>query len=113
MLSKDFSIAVMVSNGKKSAAWFRKLGFETSTEIEHWVTAWQKGAKWKLHLCEGELEPGNTGIAFYTDDVKKIVAEMKKKGATFSMDYTKTEWGENAQVKDPDGNLYWILKGSP
>jgi predicted enzyme related to lactoylglutathione lyase len=104
----------MVSDGKKSAAWFRqKLGFEASTEIEHWVTVWQKGAQWKLHLCEGELEPGNTGIAFYTDDVKKTVAELKKKGATFSMDYTKTEWGENAQVKDPDGNLFSILKGSP
>jgi predicted enzyme related to lactoylglutathione lyase len=114
MLSKEISIAVMVSDGKKSEAWYRKaLGFQTSTEDEHWVTAWPKGAQWKLHLCEGELEPGNTGIALYTDDVKGTVAELKKKGATFAMDYTKTEWGENAQVKDPDGNIIWISKGSP
>jgi len=113
MLSKDFSVAVMVSDAKKSAAWYKKLGFETSIEDEHWVTAWPKGAQWKLHLCEGELEPGNTGIAFYTDDVKATVAELKKKGATFAMDYTKSQWGENAQVKDPDGNLFWITKGRP
>jgi uncharacterized glyoxalase superfamily protein PhnB len=114
MLSKDLSVAVMVSDGKKAAAWYKqKLGMETSTEDGHWVTAWTKGASWKLHLCEGTPEPGNTGIAFYAEDVKKTVAELKKKGATFSIDYTKTKWGENAQVEDPDGNLLWIFKGSP
>lgn len=61
MLSKTFSVAVMVSSAKKSARWYKsKLGFNVSTEMEHWVTAWPKGATWKLHLCEGKLEPGNT-----------------------------------------------------
>jgi predicted enzyme related to lactoylglutathione lyase len=114
MLSNDFSVAVMVSDGKKSAAWYRdRLGFEVSTDDEHWVTAWPKGAGWKLHLCEGKLEPGNTGISFYSEDVKKTVDDLKKRGAKFSMDYTKSEWGEMAQLKDPDGNLIWISKGSP
>lgn len=113
MFSKSFSVAVMVSDGKKSAKWYKeKLGFETSTEIEHWVTAWPKGASWKLHLCKGKLEPGNTGIGFYTDDVEKVVAALKKKGVKFSMDYTKTEWGEMAQFDDPDGNVFWISKGT-
>jgi len=113
MFSKEFSVAVMVSDAKKSAAWYKeKLGFETSVE-SHWVTAWQKGANWKLHLCEGDLEPGNTGIAIYTDDVKATVADLKKKGAKLGMDYTKTQWGEMAQVKDPDGNLIWIQAGGP
>jgi catechol 2,3-dioxygenase-like lactoylglutathione lyase family enzyme len=113
MLSKDFSIAVMVSDAKKSAAWYKKtLGFETSIE-DHWVTAGPKGADWRLHLCEGDLEPGNSGIAFYAADVKATVDELKKKGTTFAKGYTKTEWGENAQIKDPDGNIIWIFKGSP
>lgn len=113
MLSKEFSVAVMVSDAKKSAAWYaEKLGFQKSVE-DHWVTVWPKGANAKLHLCEGELEPGNTGIGFYSDDLKKDVADLKKKGVKFAMDYTKTEWGEMAQVKDLDGNLVWILAGGP
>jgi predicted enzyme related to lactoylglutathione lyase len=113
MLSKEFSIAIMVSDAEKAAAWYKEnLGFETSAE-DHWVTAAPKGSSWKLHLCEGELEPGNTGIGFYTDDLQQTVADLKKKGVTFAMDYTKSEWGEVAQFTDPDGNIIWISKGSP
>jgi uncharacterized glyoxalase superfamily protein PhnB len=113
MLSKSATTAVMVSNGKKAAKWYSdKLGFETSAE-DHWVTVWIKGANWKLHLCEGDLEPGNTGVSFYSDDVAQTVKDLKKKGVKFSQDYTKTEWGENAQFDDPDGNVFWIIKGSP
>lgn len=113
MLSKSFSVAVMVSDAKKSAKWYKsKLGFASSVE-GHWVTVWPKGATWKIHLCEGEIEPGNTGIGLYSDNVEKTVASLKKKGVTFSQDYTKTEWGELAKFDDPDGNVFWINKGSP
>jgi uncharacterized glyoxalase superfamily protein PhnB len=113
MISKEFSVAVMVSDGKKAAAWYAdKLGFETSIE-DHWVVAWPKGANWRLHLCEGKLEPGNTGIGLYSSDLKSTVAELKKKGVKFATDYTKTEWGEISQFKDPDGNIIWISGGGP
>ena len=113
MISKDFSVAIMVSDAKKSARWYKeKLGFETSLE-DHWVTAWAKGADWKLHLCEGELEPGNTGIGLYSEDLKKTVEDLKKKGVKFPKDYKKTEWGEMATLEDPDGNTFTALQGSP
>lgn len=113
MITKDVSIAVMVSDAKKSAKWYAdKLGFETSID-DHWVTASPKGANWKLHLCEGDLEPGNTGIAVYTEDLKGTLAEFKKKGAKISMPYTKTQWGEMGQVEDLDGNQIWVFPGSP
>jgi len=113
MLNKQFSVAVMVSDAKKSAAWYKeKLGFETAVD-DHWVTAWPKGANCKLHLCEGDLEPGNTGIAVYADDVKETVADLKAKGVKFAMDYTKNAWGESAQLKDPDGNIIWIYPEAP
>ena len=115
MFSNYFSVAVMVSDAKKSAEWYkRKLGFEVSTEDDHWVTAAEKGASWKLHLCESELEPGNTGICFYTDEIQRKVGDLKQKGVKFSMDYTKTEdGGEISMFEDPDGNIFWISKGTP
>ena len=113
MLNKEFSIAVMVSDAKKSAAWYKeKLGFESSV-MDHWVTVGPKGTNWKIHLCEGELEPGNTGIAVYSDDVKGAVDDLKKKGVKFAQDYKKSSWGESAQFKDPDGNIIWIYPEGP
>jgi len=115
MLSNEFSVAVMVSDAKKSANWYReKLGFEVSLEDDHWITTWETGSQWKLHLCRGALEPGNTGIGFYTDNVEKVVNDLKSKGVKFSQDYTKTNWGgEIAKFDDPDGNVFWISSGSP
>jgi catechol 2,3-dioxygenase-like lactoylglutathione lyase family enzyme len=112
MVSRIMSVAVMVSDAKKSAKWYKqKLGFSASVE-DHWVTVWPKGATWKLHLCEGKLEPGNTGIGFYAEDLEKAVAALKKRGVTFSKDYTKTEWGAIAMFDDPDGNVFWYSKGT-
>lgn len=89
MFDKPFSVAVMVTDAAKAAKWFEeKLGFETSVK-GHWVTAWPKGSQWKLHLCQGKPEPGNTGIGFYSQDVEKTVAEMKKGGVKFTRDVTK------------------------
>lgn len=113
MLNENFSVAVMASDASKSARWYKeKLGFEISEE-GHWVAAWPKGANWKLHLCKGELEPGNTGIGLYSDNVKETVEDLKKKGVKFSQDYTKTDWGEIAKFDDPDGNVIWISNGAP
>ena len=114
MLSQSFSVAVMVSDAKKSAAWYKeKLGFEVSLEDDHWITTWQKGANWKLHLCQGTLEPGNTGICFYSNEVQKVVNDLKSKGVKFSQDYTRRDWGEIAKFDDPDGNVFWLASGEP
>jgi catechol 2,3-dioxygenase-like lactoylglutathione lyase family enzyme len=103
LFSKSFSVAVMVSDAKASAKWYReKLGFNSSEE-GHWVTVWPKGAQWKIHLCQGKLEPGNTGIAFYCDNLAKTVKQLKAKGVKFSQDVKKEDWGTYAMIEDPDG----------
>ena len=106
-------MAVTVSDAKKAMKWYKEtLGMEVSEE-DHWVTAWVKGAEWKLHLCETDLEPGNTGICFYSDDVKGVAESLKKKGVKFSKKYEKTQWGESAMFDDPDGNVFWISNDGP
>lgn len=113
MISRDFSVAIMVKDAEKSAQWYKeKLGFRVSHE-GHWVTVWPRGSPWKIHLCEGEPEPGNTGISFYTSDLKSTVDLLKKKGVKFHKDLTKADWGSFAQIEDPDGNIIWINEGKP
>jgi predicted enzyme related to lactoylglutathione lyase len=112
MVSKEYSLAIMVSDGNKTAKWFAdSLGFESSTD-GHWVLVWPKGSTAKIHLCEGKPEPGNSGIAFYVEDIKGQAEKMKKKGVKFTKDVKKTDWGTNAVFADPDGNEYWLFEGS-
>jgi catechol 2,3-dioxygenase-like lactoylglutathione lyase family enzyme len=113
MIDKSFSAAVMVTDANKSAEWFQeKLGFETSVK-GHWVTVWPTGSQWKLHLCQGKPEPGNTGIAFYSQDVEKTAAELKQLGVKFSMDVTKRGTSSMGMFEDPDGNIFWLRQGGP
>jgi predicted enzyme related to lactoylglutathione lyase len=112
MFSNEMSIAVTVSDGKKTADWFReKVGLKSSAE-GHWVLVWPEGSTVKVHLCQGKLDPGNTGIAFYVPDVAAKEAEMKKKGVKFTMPTKKEAWGTNAMFADPDGNEYWLSEGT-
>jgi catechol 2,3-dioxygenase-like lactoylglutathione lyase family enzyme len=112
MVSKEFSMAVVVSNGKKSAKWFEEsLGFESSAD-GHWVLVWPEGSTAKVHLCEGKPDPGNTGIAFYFEDATGQVRHMKEKGVKFTRELKKESWGTNGMFADPDGNEYWIFEGT-
>jgi predicted enzyme related to lactoylglutathione lyase len=112
MVSREFSVAVMVSDGAKSAKWFEDVvGLKSSVE-GHWVLVWPEGSTSKVHLCEGEVDPGNTGIAFYVKDPEATAKTMKVKGAKFTKEVRKTDWGTNGAFADPDGNEYWLIAGS-
>jgi len=112
MISKKFSVAVVVSDPKKSAAWFEdKLGFGKSVH-GHWVLVWPKGSLTRIHLCEGKPDPGNTGVAFYVKGAEKLAAKMKENGVNFTRDVKKSDWGTNGMFADPDGNEYWLIEGS-
>ena len=100
-------VAVVVSRpAKKAAEWYRdKLGFEIGGEPEgHWVVVAPKGKAgapkgpwYGIHLCEGdELEPGNTGILFLTDNIEATYKELKAKGVKFTRELTKESWGTYA-----------------
>lgn len=108
-------VAVVVSDAKASARWWVKnLGFSTYTirGTGHAVLVAPPGERFVLHLCEGfaPIEPGNSGIAFVTDEIGSLVARMTKGGVKFSEPLRKEEWGRMAKFADPDGNVFWLLE---
>ncbi len=117
MFSKNFSVALVVANAKRSAEWYRdKLGLEASLEDEHWITVGPQGAQWKIHLCESDrykVDPGNSGLAFYCDDLEAEYKRLKANGVKFSTELTTAPWGSFAMLEDLDGNQVWMMPGEP
>ena len=110
MIKSIMDVAIVVSDAKKSAQWYKeKLDLEVRDNEGHWITVAPKGSSVLLHLCETTpLEKGNTGIAFSVDDIDRAYTEMSGKGVEFTAKPKKTEWGTYAMFKDPDGNEFWL-----
>jgi catechol 2,3-dioxygenase-like lactoylglutathione lyase family enzyme len=109
--------AVTVSDTRKATDWWvEKLGFAVHKvgSGDHSVMVAPPGDKFVLHLCAGfePVEPGNTGIAFMTDDIDGLVARMEARGVQFPEPLRKESWGAIAKFSDPDGNVFWLL-GAP
>ena len=115
MLTDVSSVAVLVQDAKKAAAWYQeKLGFELASMQGHWVAVRPKGSQMVLHLCEpceewGDDRPGGqTGIGFGSEDKERTYRELKEKGVEFAKDL-RTEWfGTYAIFRDLDGNEFWM-----
>ncbi|HUZ80195.1 MAG TPA: VOC family protein [Thermoplasmata archaeon] len=108
-------VAVVVSNAKASAKWWAKnLGFSTYTVggSGHAILVAPPGDRFVLHLCEGfaPLEPGDTGIAFVTDEMDALTARMAKSAVPFPVPPQREKWGAMAKFADPDGNIFWLLE---
>ncbi len=72
------------------------------------------GERYLLHLCEGfaSVEPGNTGVAFITDEIEDQVRKMEAAGVHFVEPLQRNRWGGMAKFEDPDGNVFWLV-GAP
>jgi catechol 2,3-dioxygenase-like lactoylglutathione lyase family enzyme len=108
-------VAVVVSNAKASAKWWEEnLGFSTYTVGGggHAILVAPPGDRFVLHLCEGfaPLEPGDTGIAFITDELETLTARMIKGAVKFPTPPKKEAWGTMAKFADPDGNIFWLME---
>ncbi len=50
-----------------------------------------------------------SGIGFVVEDVDAACAEMKAKGARFTMEPSRQPWGGYmAMFADPEGNLFYL-----
>jgi catechol 2,3-dioxygenase-like lactoylglutathione lyase family enzyme len=111
-------VAVPVSNAREAAVWWQsKMGFAVHTVGPpggHAIMVAPPGDRFVLHLCEGfePVDPGNTGIAFMTDDIEDQVRRMRSGGVRFTEPFHKEAWGGMAKFADPDGNVFWLL-GAP
>jgi catechol 2,3-dioxygenase-like lactoylglutathione lyase family enzyme len=110
--------AVSVTDAKKTARWWEeKLGFRTHTvgpPDGHAIMVAPPGERFLIHLCEGfeGVEPGNTGIAFVTDEIEKQVRSMEAAGVQFPEPLKIESWGGGAKFADPDGNVFWLIGAS-
>jgi catechol 2,3-dioxygenase-like lactoylglutathione lyase family enzyme len=108
-------VAIVVSDARASARWWeRVLGFASHTigGTGHAILVGPPGERLVLHLCEGfaPLDPGDTGIAFITDDLPTLVRRMAKHRVRFPTPPKKESWGSMAKFEDPDGNIFWLLE---
>lgn len=117
---RGYSVAVVVSDRKKSAAWYvNKLGFRRyDTDEEHWITVGDREGGFRLHLCElrktgtrpKASEVGNTGILLTTNEpLPRAYARLKRKGVDFSEPPVERPWGWVSKFLDPDGNEFWLV----
>jgi len=110
--------AVTVSNAQDAARWWtEKLGFGVHTVGAaggHAVMIAPPGDRFVLHLCAGieAPQPGDTGIAFMTDELEPLVRRMLAAGVTFPVPLRQESWGGMAKFADADGNVFWLL-GAP
>jgi len=114
---KFMSVAVVVSDRKRSVAWYtQKFGLDLVADDGHWQTVGKKGGSGLLHLCQvsefdpkASLEPGNSGIAFtLAGDFVKACGVLEARGVEFASPPTKYDWGWGATVRDPDGNEIYL-----
>ena len=108
-------IGVSVTGAQASARWWEeKVGFRTTTIAgnEHAVVVAPPGDRFVLHLCQHyePVEPGNTGVAFLTDELDATVARMREAGVEFTE--TPKADAPMAKFADPDGNIFWLI-GAP
>ncbi len=116
--AKFFSVAVVVSDRKKSLEWYTKnLGLDLVQDRGHWVTVGRKDGSGLIHLCQtSEIgmderpEPGLTGIELNLPGDFRVACEaLEANGVKFRKGPTKEPWGWWAGVLDPDGNELTLM----
>jgi catechol 2,3-dioxygenase-like lactoylglutathione lyase family enzyme len=116
--AKFFSVAIVVSDRKKSAAWYTEnLGLDIVQDMGHWVTVGRMGVPGLIHLCQtSEIgmperpEPGLAGIELkLPGDFRAACSALEANGVKFRKGPTKEAWGWWAGVVDPDGNEITLM----
>jgi predicted enzyme related to lactoylglutathione lyase len=124
VLEKVFYTSVLVSDQDKALDFYTNvLGLEKRVENPtpdgpRFLTVGVKGDDFQLVLwpgTPGQAEPAMgrppASITIATDDCRKTVEELKRRGVEFVSDVLEFPWGYVAQFQDPDGNRLQIREG--
>jgi predicted enzyme related to lactoylglutathione lyase len=120
MKLQPVSVAVVISDRKRAVDWYlEKLGLDMLMNQEHVVVVGRKEGGLQLHLCQYDeaglkgLEPGNTGILFFTDKgITETCRELANRGVKFVQPPKKDMFGWNCQFADPDGNEFTLMSSN-
>ncbi len=101
-MSEQLVPILHVSDGKLTARWYARLGFEIAGEHRFApdlpLYLFLRRGDLMLHLSEhkGDARP-NTLLYFYVDDIEEFARE-------FEVDIIEQPWAREVHLTDPDGN---------
>jgi catechol 2,3-dioxygenase-like lactoylglutathione lyase family enzyme len=118
-------VEIYVKDLKATRAFYtRKIGLKVRSSMPKWgylalgatkggedaaLTPWQPNPEWGQAVYEARLKQigGVTGIGFITSDLKRTIADLKKKGVKTAVDGESETFG---RFTDPDGNVLFLAQ---
>lgn len=110
-MSEEIVPIFHVSDGRRTANWYSRLGFEVVGEhrfarhLPLYLFLERGGSHLHLSEHEGDARPGSL-VYFWVDDVDSIAIE-------FEAEVTNQPWGREIELTDPDGNRLRIATRQP
>src|SRR6266480_2160766 len=118
-------VEIFVKDLKATRAFYtRKIGLKVRSAMPKWgylalgatkggedaaLTPWQPVPEWGQEMYESRLKMigGVTGIGFITNDLKRTIADLKKKGVKTAVDGESETFG---RFTDPAGNVLFLAQ---
>ena len=118
-------VEIYVKDLKATRAFYtKKIGLKVRSSMPKWgylalgatkggedaaLTPWQPVPEWGREMYESRLKMigGVTGIGFITSDLKRTIADLKKKGVKTAVDGDEGTFG---RFTDPDGNVVFLAQ---
>jgi len=118
-------VEIFVKDLKATRAFYtRKIGLKVRSAMPKWgylalgatkggedaaLTPWQPVPEWGQEMYESRLKMigGVTGIGFITNDLKRTVADLKKRGVKTAVDGESETFG---RFTDPAGNVLFLAQ---
>lgn len=110
--------SIHVANMERAVAFYRDtLGLRAAQIWPNWAEFPLKGGVLLGVHLESDCGPGGrraggaTGLYFPVTGIRRVVAQLRKRGVTITGDVTRHSYGTVAYFADPDGNEFGLIDG--